>query len=123
MYVNADRQSNACGGQVRHGTHLSALLSQLYANNFYGSIPTELGQLKTLESLDVHDNDLTGRMPRQVCQLRKHKLKELVADCLGPNPEVQCDCCTVCCKGLPEMKCVDVATGREVRLDMTKKQQ
>jgi hypothetical protein len=51
-------------------------------------------------------------MPREICAL---KLDELVADCLGHNPEVRCDCCTRCCKGLPEMKCVDVATGVVVK--------
>ena len=84
----------------------------LYANQLSGTIPSELGKLKKLRSLDLHDNNLVGSMPREICNLR---LDELVADCLGPNPEVRCDCCTKCCKGLPEMKCVDVATGAVVK--------
>ena len=84
----------------------------LYANQLSGTIPSQLAQLKRLKSLDVHDNNLVGTMPREICNM---KLDELVADCLGPNPEVRCDCCTICCKGLPEMKCVDVKTGVVVK--------
>jgi hypothetical protein len=84
----------------------------LYANQLEGRIPSELGRLKKLRYLDVHDNNLVGTMPREICDL---KLNELVSDCLGPAPEVQCDCCTICCRGLPDLKCVRVDTGKEVR--------
>ena len=86
-----------------------------YANNFEGKIPTHLGLLKNLKYLDLHDNDLTGTMPKEICNL---KLDELIADCLGPRAEIQCECCTVCCKGQMDgtlvRKCVDVKTGKEV---------
>lgn len=85
----------------------------MYANNLSGRIPKELGQLKHLEYIDLHDNDLVGSVPREICELPK--LKVLITDCLGAKPEVSCDCCTVCCRGLPDMRCVDVATGQEVR--------
>lgn len=61
--------------------------------------------------LDVHDNDLTGRMPSS---LGKRKMDFLACDCLGKRPEVKCDFCTVCCEGLPNMKCVDMKTKREI---------
>jgi Leucine rich repeat len=101
-------------------THLD-----LYANNFEGTIPYELGQLKQLEYLDLHDNDLRGSVPADVCKLRTAgKLKDLIADCLvtkqTPQPEVSCNCCTVCCAGLPVMKCVDVATGTEIKYPIKK---
>lgn len=87
----------------------------LYANNFKGTIPSHLGLLKNLKYLDLHDNDLTGTMPREICKL---KLDELVADCLGPRAEIQCECCTICCKGQMDgtlvRKCVEVKTGKEV---------
>ena len=88
------------------------LFSSVTHSQFEGRIPTELGKLKKLHSMDLHDNNLTGSVPREVCNL---KLKELVVDCLGPKPEVQCDCCTVCCRGLPDFKCVDVKTGQEIQ--------
>ena len=88
----------------------------LYANNFAGRIPSQLGKLRKLQYLDLHDNDLTGSMPSEICKLPN--LKTLVADCLGPRAEVQCDCCTVCCKGQMDgtyvRKCVDMKSGQEV---------
>lgn len=97
-------------------TKLSKLeILDLYANNFEGKIPSHLGLLKNLKYLDLHDNDLTGTMPKEICNL---KLDELIADCLGPRAEIQCECCTVCCKGQMDgtmvRKCVDVKTGKEV---------
>lgn len=85
----------------------------LYANQFEGTIPTELGKLKKLRFFDAHDNNLIGSVPQELCKL---KLDELIVDCLGPRPEVKCNCCTVCCSGLPEFKCVDQKTGKEIKL-------
>lgn len=105
--------------QLASLSHLEKL--DVYANNFYGTIPSVLGNLKKLREMDVHDNDLTGSMPREICQLR---LTLLQADCLalqGHYPEVRCDCCTICCAGLPHMKCVDTQTKKEIKLDMEKK--
>eukprot|EP00977_Amphora_coffeiformis_P010750 scaffold2518_cov178-Amphora_coffeaeformis.AAC.9 len=100
-------------------THLAELSKleriDLYANTLEGKIPSQLGRLKNLKYLDLHDNDLTGHMPKEICAL---KLDELIADCLGPRAEIQCECCTVCCKGQMDgtlvRKCVDVNTGKEV---------
>lgn len=83
-----------------------------YANFLSGTIPSALGELKQLTHIDLHDNDLKGSVPDAICRLPK--LQELVVDCLGPNPEVSCSCCTVCCRGLPNAKCVNVKTGEEV---------
>lgn len=58
--------------------------------------------------LDLHDNNFVGTMPKEICE---KKLDMLVADCHGPKPEVKCDCCHICCQGLPEMICVDQKTG------------
>lgn len=92
-------------------------LIDLYANQFSGTLPSELGKLKKLRFLDAHDNNLVGSVPKEICKL---KLKDLIVDCLGPRPEVQCDCCTVCCRGLPDFKCVDQKTGQDIRLGSKK---
>lgn len=83
----------------------------LYANQLSGRIPSELANLPKLQRLDLHDNNLVGTMPVEIC---RRNLPVLVADCLGSNPEVRCDCCTVCCRGLPDMICKDVKTGKKV---------
>mmetsp|Transcript_24089 Transcript_24089/g.56961 ORF Transcript_24089/g.56961 Transcript_24089/m.56961 type:complete len:332 (+) Transcript_24089:93-1088(+) len=83
----------------------------IYANQLEGTIPSELAKLPNLKYLDVHDNNLVGTMPKEICD---KKLNVLIADCLGRNPEVRCDCCTHCCAGLPVMACVDKKTGKEV---------
>jgi len=82
-----------------------------YANNFKGTIPSELAKIPKLRELDLHDNDLVGTVPVELC---KRNLSVLITDCLGPDPEVTCPCCTVCCRGLPRAKCVDVKTGEPV---------
>ena len=88
----------------------------VYANAFEGIIPSQLGSLKQLKELDVHDNFFIGSMPREVCD---RKLKFLVADCLeGAYKEIGCTCCTICCEGLPNMKCIDQTTRKEVIVGM-----
>ena len=83
----------------------------IYANQLEGTIPTELGKLKRLRFLDLHDNNLTGTVPQEICKL---KLDGLVVDCLGRKPEVKCDCCTICCRGLPDFRCIDMKTQTEI---------
>lgn len=50
-------------------------------------------------------------MPKEICD---RKLDVLISDCYGRNPEVKCECCTICCEGLPTMFCVDTKTGERV---------
>ncbi|KAG7341551.1 leucine rich repeat LRR-containing protein [Nitzschia inconspicua] len=83
----------------------------LYANQLTGTIPSELAKIPNLKYLDVHDNNLVGTMPKEICA---KKLDALIADCHGKKPEVKCDCCTVCCEGMPNMICVDQKTGKRV---------
>jgi hypothetical protein len=71
-----------------------------------------IASIDSLETSRVsHQVCKVGSVPKEICDL---KLQELVVDCLGPKPEVTCTCCTKCCRGLPDPKCVDVATGKEV---------
>jgi hypothetical protein len=88
----------------------------VYANAFEGRIPTQLGNLKHLKELDVHDNFFVGTMPQEVCD---RKLNFLVADCLeGAYKEIGCKCCTICCEGLPNMRCIDQVTKKQVIVGM-----
>lgn len=46
-------------------------------------------------------NELTGEMPEEVCARRNNTvppgvLGVLVTDCAGPDPEVECACCSSC---------------------------
>jgi hypothetical protein len=88
----------------------------VYANAFEGKIPSQLGSLKHLTELDVHDNFFVGSMPQEVCD---RNLKFLVADCLeGAYKEIGCKCCTICCEGLPNMRCIDQKTKKAVIVGM-----
>ena len=62
------------------------------------------GNLDGLDSLWLHQNDLTGTMPGEVCALRGPTgITVLDADCgptngVGPALiECQLECCTACC--------------------------
>jgi len=75
----------------------------VYANFLTGQVPSQISQLSNLKELHLNDNNINGKIPDSICKLPL--LTELVADCLGPDPEVTCSCATVCCRGLPDAKC------------------
>lgn len=80
----------------------------IYANNLTGTVASEIGKLKNLREVYLNDNEFVGSIPKEICKL---KISHLQADCLGPKPEVKCECCTICCKGLPQPMCKDVRPG------------
>ncbi|RWW63797.1 hypothetical protein BHE74_00029006 [Ensete ventricosum] len=43
---------------------------ELYRNNFEGKIPEELGNLKSLISLDLYENRLQGEIPKSFAKLK-----------------------------------------------------
>eukprot|EP00985_Skeletonema_marinoi_P012243 scaffold5872_cov152-Skeletonema_marinoi.AAC.3 len=70
-------------------------------NNIEGTIPTEFGSLASLEELQLQYTGLSGSMPNEICALRTDavpagQLSALIADCGGATPEVSCSCCTFC---------------------------
>jgi len=90
----------------------------LYANNLSGTPPADIGKMKNLKEFYFNDNEFVGTVPKEICSL---KLKNLQADCLGYNPEIKCDCCTVCCKGLPDPKCKDMRPAAQKKAAQKKK--
>jgi hypothetical protein len=115
------------------GSPLSATLQvlNLGSNQFYGTLPTEIGYLTKLTGLSVFGNDLTGQLPasiskmtllellyidsnkfrsirnapgvpQAICDLRPEPLREFWADC----EQTSCSCCTTCCS--EDLGCVTV---------------
>jgi hypothetical protein len=71
----------------------------LGGNPIDGTIPTTIGEIKTLNLADFTDMSLTGTMPAEICANRDTSggsLEFLQADCSGVPPEVECTCCTFC---------------------------
>lgn len=56
-------------------------------NKVFGTLPTELGMLTTLEFLDLEYNNLRGPFPEELCNLENLQLLILgVNDLTGPLP-------------------------------------
>mmetsp|Transcript_5007 Transcript_5007/g.10301 ORF Transcript_5007/g.10301 Transcript_5007/m.10301 type:complete len:87 (+) Transcript_5007:116-376(+) len=68
----------------------------LQRNKLSASIPVQFQQLTSLSELRLDFNEITGSVPKQVCDLRDSGLQTLVSDCGGKNPKVSCSCCTEC---------------------------
>jgi Leucine-rich repeat (LRR) protein len=43
---------------------------ELYKNNIQGIIPAELGNMKSLISLDLYNNNITGTIPEELGKLK-----------------------------------------------------
>ena len=75
-------------------------------NQLTGVIPYQLRQLSNLESMYVDANHIVGIVNLLFCDMMNNttainsntfpRLHELGMDCNGTNPEVICDCCTIC---------------------------
>jgi len=71
----------------------------LSGNPIDGTIPTTIGEIKTLQLADFTDMSLTGTMPAEICANRNTNggnLEFLQSDCEGVTPKVTCTCCTFC---------------------------
>ena len=75
-------------------TNLKSL--ELHRTSLTGTIPSELGQLSKLKTLLLHGTQLHGTMPEEICKLREISLKVLDASCKGAHPMVSCLCCYSC---------------------------
>jgi hypothetical protein len=61
-----------------------------------GQLPSEMGRLTNLRELLVDGTLLTGDMPPEICHLRQENLSSLQANCRGEHPLIRCSCCTAC---------------------------
>ncbi|CAB83146.1 leucine-rich repeat protein LRP-like [Arabidopsis thaliana] len=67
---------------VTHITFCFESYSELYKNEIQGTIPSELGNLKSLISLDLYNNNLTGKIPSSLGKLKRLNENRLT----GPIP-------------------------------------
>lgn len=106
-------------------------------NFLQGWLPSEIGLLSNLDTLDVFDNpDITGPVPAQIsiqtmpnierinivgtgiwgdvdlnfCPGNGDGSRYFSANCLGDQPSVVCSCCAVCCDSKGE-NCKDSGNG------------
>jgi len=98
-----DLNDNQISGVISSSIENLRLLTflQLDHNEFSSTIPSEMGTLQNLRIAFLSANDLTGEMPEEVCANRNNTvppgvLGVLVTDCAGPDPEVECACCSSC---------------------------
>ena len=101
-----DISSNNVTGQIPSFLTFARNLEYLdiSSNAFSSVIPGYLGgNLPLLDSLYMHSNDITGKVPQSICDLRNVNLRHLSVDCgVGEDlvaSDVSCDvpqCCTVC---------------------------
>jgi len=101
--LQLDLNNNTLTGTLssRLGEMTTLRFIQVGGNPLTGSIPTELGNLDLLIVGGFEYSDLTGTMPQQVCDNRVPPIgdgfiRSLIADCRGPNAQLECSCCTEC---------------------------
>jgi len=98
-----DLNNNTLTGTLspRLGEMTTLRFLQVGGNPLQGTIPTELGNLDLLIVGGFEYADLTGAMPQQICDNRVPPvgdgfIRSLISDCRGPNPQLECTCCTEC---------------------------
>ena len=97
-----DLNNNKLSGSVNGiGVFPAMEFLQLSSNLFTGTIPAEVGTYNNLLAFTIHETNVTGNMPPNVCDLlvsngNGGRLGTLIADCRLPDPKVNCTCCTDC---------------------------
>lgn len=93
-----DLDQNKLGGQIPFElgqlTGIDTLM--LNRNNLNGTIPESFSALNDLDILLIDGNDITGTAD-VICTDPTLNIKRFVSDCAKPNPEIVCECCTLCC--------------------------
>lgn len=66
-------------------------------NYFNGTIPNSLGELIHLLEFQFHDNDFTGKVSEDVCDLKEDfRAMWFTADCDSVFGSIECKCCDEC---------------------------
>lgn len=68
----------------------------LFNNILQGSISSFIGQLHQLKILEIDENQLTGEMLDNICDLNTWKLTLLASICGGADGDIVCSCSTDC---------------------------
>lgn len=97
--LNNNTLTGTLSPQIGEMTTLRFL--QVGGNPLQGTIPTELGNLDLLIVGGFEYTDLVGTMPQEICNNRVPPIgdgfiRSLISDCRGPNPQLECSCCTEC---------------------------
>ena len=92
--------NNNLHGPIPETLGLAHALVRLHLSNntMTGTVPTTLGLLLNLHFLQLDGNNFRGQVPPEVCSLNlAFEMKDAVsADCRGPDPKLECKCCTSC---------------------------
>lgn len=73
----------------------------LQGNNLVGSLPEEVSSLHRLNTLRIDDNNMSGQVADEICEVFNHTLPYFYADCL----EIDCPCCIFCCDDAAGCSC------------------
>ena len=66
----------------------------LQSNNLVSSLPAEVAALHRLVTIRIDDNDMSGQVADDVCEVFNQTLPYFYADC----QEIDCPCCIFCCE-------------------------
>ena len=89
--MTATHHGNWFGVDIDSSTDYVSGLS-LYSNDLSGTIPTQIGQLISLNQLSFHNNSLSGTIPEQIGELTSLTRLELYNnDISGSIPNGVCD--------------------------------
>lgn len=70
----------------------------LNSNALTGPVPETFSNLVQINTLRLEDNDLTGTVSQEVCDVYSESFPVFITDCLDSS-QIECDCCMFCCEG------------------------